>query len=59
MVLQSGEPALGLFAFFGPLSADKWSAGYGCGGLCGEGNEYAIYHIFGYPLAIRTGHFIS
>jgi hypothetical protein len=59
LALSGGGQAFGLFAFFEVLRSDKWSAGYGCGGLCGAGNDYAIYHIFGYPLAIRTGRFIS
>jgi hypothetical protein len=53
------EGALGLYALFGMGEPDEWGAGYDCGGLCGEGNVYRIYHVFGYPVAIRTSSFMS
>lgn len=59
LALQSGERALGLFAFFGMPGFEQWMAGYGCGGHCGQGDVYRIYHLFGYPIAVRTGAFIS
>jgi hypothetical protein len=59
LAVQTGERALGLHAFFGMPGFEEWTAGYSCGALCGQGNTYSVYHIFGYPIAIRTGTFIS
>ena len=57
--LHDGEHALDLYAFYTVRDVEEWMSGYGCGALCGEGNVYSIYHVFGYPIAIRTGTFIS